>query len=154
VIEHPQLRAAAWPACPRCGSAEHVHRAGLHVRLQFPAAQKFSCTRCGKDKKFLAASERKYRPGRRKHFQRFQLQPQPGASGRWKIKRELSRSLLAMYREAHGVSPDREALDRFISELIENAVGDFRLRRPRDAFLVLKEVQKQPVDPLREAHYA
>ena len=55
---------ADWPACPRCGSKEFVHRSGLHHRLQHASAQRYSCLRCGKNHKFLSPSEQRFRPGK------------------------------------------------------------------------------------------
>jgi hypothetical protein len=145
-----------WPPCPRCGSAEYVHRAGLHVRLQFPPAQKFECTRCGKGKKFLAASERKYRPGRLKQLrERVQVQPHgpAGTSGVWRIRAELARTLNAMYSQSHVGAPDRTAIDKFVSELIESEISEFRLQRPRPVSQPILR-RKQPVDPVQQVHYS
>jgi hypothetical protein len=126
---------SSWPPCPRCHSTLHVHRAGLHLRLQFPAAQRFSCTACGKDKKFLAPDERRHRPGRVKQFrQRAQPTQQPGppaTNGSWKIKVELARSLIAMFRSSHGLTPNQGNLDEFVSELVEIAVIDYRSKAKR-----------------------
>jgi transposase-like protein len=55
---------ADWPACPRCGSTEFVHRAGYHHRLQHKSAQRYSCLRCGKNHKFLSPGEARFRPGK------------------------------------------------------------------------------------------
>jgi transposase-like protein len=63
-----QTAEGAWPSCPSCGSSKYVHRAGLHNRRQFPPAQKYACTNCGKDRKFLSPDVQKYRPGRVKRL--------------------------------------------------------------------------------------
>lgn len=154
-----------WPPCPRCGSSLHVHRSGLHIRLQYKPAQKFSCTACGKNHKFLAPSEIRFRPGRirrppgerLKQF-RERLGP-PATVGRWKIRPELARSLVAMYRSSYLTTPEQWQLDKFVSELIESAVSDFRLLHPQECFNafgrpVLREAKKQVVDPLNQARIA
>lgn len=150
-----------WPACPRCGSNEFVHRGGLDVRLQYPPRQRFACTRCGKDHRFLAADAPRYRPGRLKRYQEKIIRQGPLASfGRWKIRGELARSLSCMYRQSHfGSTPDQPNLDKFVSELIESAVSEFRMLNPEEVFRafgrpVLKEApvpREQPKDPLRKA---
>jgi transposase-like protein len=124
---------SSWPPCPRCRSTAHVHRAGLHRRIQFPPAQKFECSRCGKGKKFLKPGEQRHRSGRIRQFRkRIQLQPQvPGTSGSWKIKPELVKSLIAMFRASSQDALCRESLDKFASELIEIAIADFRVSEKR-----------------------
>jgi hypothetical protein len=40
-----------------------------------------------------------------------------------------------MYRESHfGLTPDQAGLDKFVSELIETAVSDFRMFQPVEVF--------------------
>lgn len=154
-----------WPPCPRCGSNEFVHRGGHDIRLQYPPRQKYACTRCGKDKRFFAPNERRYRPGRLKQYQEKVIRQGPLASfGRWKIRGELARTLSCMYRESHfGLTPDQAGLNKFVSELIEAAVSDFRLFHPVEVFRAngrpvlkveapkMEPPKQQPKDPLREA---
>jgi len=62
-----------------------------------------------------------------------------------------------MYRQQlRGPAEDRAALDKFVSELVESVVSDFRAKQPKIApheLPILKEARKQPVDPVREVRY-
>src|SRR6266446_6665974 len=64
------------------------------------------------------------------------LQPEgpPASCGIWHIKEELARSLSAMFRYQSGLTPDQAALDRFVSELLEKEISDFRLTHSREVF--------------------
>jgi hypothetical protein len=156
----------SWPICPRCGSNEFVHRGGLDHRLQYPPRQRFACTRCGKDHRFLAPDAPRYKPGRLKRYREKIIRREaPLASyGTWRIRAELARSLSCMWRQSvgHGLlTPDQAALDKFASEIIETEVSTFRMMHPQEVFRafgkpVLKaEAPKveppKVIDPLREA---
>ncbi len=73
---------------------------------------------------------------RRYHAEPEPMQPEglPASCGIWRIKDELARSLSAMFRYQSGLTPDQAALDRFVSELIEKEISDFRLTHSREVF--------------------
>jgi hypothetical protein len=146
-----------WPLCPRCGSSAHVHRAGLHSRLQFPAAQRYSCFRCGKDKKFLAPNERKYRPGRIRQFREHVQPKQPPTPGTLKIsvRAPLRASLQEMFSTSNGSGADRGDLSSFCSEIIECQIIAYRATQAGAKRLAILKLPPKPKveTPKRRFHH-
>ncbi len=92
----------------------------------------------------LVPSHLKRGSGSRRHLEPVQPEGAPASCGVWRIKSELARSLSAMFRCQSGSTPDQAALDRFVSELIEKEISDFRLTHSREVFSAFgKPVLKQ-----------
>ena len=135
-----------WPRCPRCGSSTFVHRAGLDYRLQYPARQKFSCTRCGKNRKFLPEDTPRYRPGRVRRTSEETAQLPTRLEIR--IRPRLLPSLVAMFkvRSGHAQLPDRSALSLFLAEIIEAEIVEFRSLNPSVDVKARGRIQRQDLD--------
>jgi hypothetical protein len=150
------------PACPVCGTNEFCIRAGRN-RKAGRDAQLFRCTKCFKnylgpeDRATVRHWRRRTEPRRVARPEPVQPEGPPATCGIWRIVPELARSLSVMYRTAHnGVTPDQGQLDRFVSELLESAIGDFRLLHPREVFSafgkpLLREARPKPADPCAQA---
>lgn len=78
-----------------------------------------------------------------------QMQQAAGTSGRWKIPDKLARSLSAMFRASNGCTPTQEALDMFVSELLQNAVAAFRMLHRDEVFKAFGRPVLKPTDPCK-----